>query len=116
MRVVSRAVLSVAAAAVLFSGAVQLNPEAANPAKPGVDWPQFRGIKAGGVAEGHTTPANWNIAEGKNVAWKTPLPGLGLSSPIVWRDQICLTTAISGHKDAGRAAPGPGRMRPLSYL
>ena len=113
MRVVSRAVLSVAAAAVLFGGALRLNPEAANPAKPGVDWPQFRGIQAAGVAEGHKTPASWNIAEGKNVAWKTPVPGLGLSSPIVWGDQICLTTAISGQKDAGLRVGLYGDIAPV---
>jgi outer membrane protein assembly factor BamB len=113
MRVVSRAVLSIAATAILFGAMLQLSPEAANPPKPGVDWPQFRGIKAGGVAEGHKTPASWNIAEGKNVAWKTPIPGLGLSSPIVWGDQVCLTTAISGQKDAGLRVGLYGDIAPV---
>jgi len=68
--------------------------------RPGIDWPQFRGIDAAGVAEGVDTPASWDLAKGTNVLWKTPIPGLGLSSPVVWRDRVFLTTAISGRKDA----------------
>jgi outer membrane protein assembly factor BamB len=75
----------------------------AAPAAPraGVDWPQFRGIAASGVAEGFSLPATWNAADGTNVIWKTAIPGLGLSSPIVWKDEIFLSSAISGRKDAG---------------
>ena len=68
--------------------------------RPGIDWPQFRGIAAAGVAEGVDPPASWDMAKGTNVLWKTPIPGLGLSSPVVWRDRVFLTTAISGRKDA----------------
>jgi len=68
--------------------------------KPGVDWPQFRGISASGVAEGFSLPATWDAKSGTNVIWKTPIPGLGLSSPVVWGDEIFLTTAISGKVDA----------------
>jgi outer membrane protein assembly factor BamB len=69
--------------------------------RPGVDWPSFRGIRAAGVAEGYTTAAMWNVPQGKGVRWKTPIDGLGHSSPIVWGDRVCVTTAISGKKDAG---------------
>jgi outer membrane protein assembly factor BamB len=68
--------------------------------KPGVDWPQFRGIAARGIAEGRPAPTRWNVADGTNVAWKAALPGLGLSSPVVWGDLVCVTTALSGRKDA----------------
>jgi len=68
--------------------------------RPGIDWPQFRGIAAAGVAEGVDPPASWDMTKGTNVLWKTPIPGLGLSSPVVWRDRVFLTTAISGRKDA----------------
>src|SRR5215510_13707780 len=64
--------------------------------QPGVDWPQFRGIKAEGVAEGFSLPPTWNVATGQNVIWKTPIPGLGLSSPVVWGDDVFVSTAISG--------------------
>ena len=68
--------------------------------RPGVDWPQFRGISATGIAEGFSVPATWNAANNTNIVWKTPIPGLGLSSPIVWGDLVFISTAISGKKDS----------------
>lgn len=68
--------------------------------RPGVDWPQFRGIAASGIAEGFSLPTTWNAADGTNVLWKTAIPGLGLSSPVVWGDEVFLSTAISGKTDA----------------
>jgi len=69
--------------------------------RPGIDWPQFRGIDAGGVADGFSPPRDWNVAQNKNVQWKTAIAGLGLSSPVIWGDLLCVTSAISGQKDAG---------------
>jgi outer membrane protein assembly factor BamB len=50
-------------------------------------------------------PAVWNVAAGTNVLWKTAVPGLGLSSPVVWGDMLCVTSAISGKADA-KLRPG----------
>ena len=82
-------------------------------AKPGVDWPQFRGIRATGVAEGFALPASWDVAKGQSVAWKTAIPGLGLSSPIVWGDLACVSTSISGQKDAGLKVGLYGDVKPV---
>ena len=76
-----------------------------NAGRAGVDWPQFRGIGATGVSEGRPMPAVWNVAAGTNVLWKTVVPGLGLSSPVVWGDMLCVTSAISGKADA-KLRPG----------
>ncbi|MGD0517894.1 MAG: hypothetical protein ABSA26_10205, partial [Thermoguttaceae bacterium] len=46
------------------------------------NWPQFRGPGARGIAAGANLPDQWSDTE--NVAWKTDIPGLGWSSPIVW--------------------------------
>jgi len=54
----------------------------------GQNWPQFRGPGATGVVEGHTTPVNWNVEKSQNVAWKTEIPGLAHSSPVVWGNKI----------------------------
>ena len=81
--------------------------------RPGVDWPQFRGIAATGIAEGKPLPMTWSLAEGRNVAWRTPLPGLGLSSPVVWGDLACVTTAISGQKDAAIRPGLYGDIKPV---
>lgn len=67
--------------------------------RSGVDWPSFRGPGASGVAEGFATPVSWNVEASKGVVWKTPIPGLGHSSPIIWQDRVCVTTAISGKAD-----------------
>src|SRR6476659_5492629 len=75
-----------------------------NAPRPGIDWPQFRGVSATGISEGAPAPTEWNVAANKNVLWKTEIPGLGLSSPVVWGDQLFVTSAISGRKDAGLRA------------
>ena len=67
-------------------------------ARPSQNWPSFRGPNASGIAEGSATPTRWDAENGKNVQWKTPIPGLGHSSPIVWRNRIFVTSAISGQE------------------
>jgi outer membrane protein assembly factor BamB len=63
-------------------------------------WPQFRGAHAAGVADGASLPEAWDAARGTGVLWKTRIPGLAHSSPVVWGDQVFLTTAISSRPDA----------------
>ena len=63
-----------------------------------VNWPQFRGPGASGIAEGVATPTTWSVPESSNLKWKTPIPGLGHSCPVVWGDRMFLTTAISDKK------------------
>jgi outer membrane protein assembly factor BamB len=54
-------------------------------------WPRWRGPSGQGLAAGTGYPDAWSATE--NVAWKVAVPGLGNSSPIVWRDRVILTTA-----------------------
>jgi outer membrane protein assembly factor BamB len=61
------------------------------------NWPGFRGPGARGVAESADLPVSWSVETGANVAWKTPIPGLGLSSPVIWGDLVFLTTAVSSN-------------------
>jgi outer membrane protein assembly factor BamB len=56
-------------------------------------WPQFRGTQAGVADDDPALPDRWSETE--NVVWKTDIPGLGWSSPIVWGDHVFVTTAIS---------------------
>jgi outer membrane protein assembly factor BamB len=69
------------------------------------DWPSFRGPAASGVADGQRLPDTWDAATGANIRWKTGIPGLAHSSPIVWGGRIFVTTAISG---LGNATFKPG--------
>lgn len=61
----------------------------------GGEWPSFRGLNASGVAEGYPTPTRWDATRGVHLAWKTPIPGLAHSSPVVWGDRVFVTTAVS---------------------
>ena len=64
------------------------------------NWPQFRGAGASGVAEGHVLPTTWNAEKSEGVLWKSPVVGLGHSCPVIWQDQLFLTTAVTGKKEA----------------
>jgi outer membrane protein assembly factor BamB len=58
-------------------------------------WPAFRGANGAGVADGQGAVADWDVASGRNIRWKTPVPGLATSSPIVWGDRVIVVTAAS---------------------
>jgi outer membrane protein assembly factor BamB len=73
---------------------------AATDARQGARWPSFRGISASGVADGQQIPDRWDLARGEHVKWRTPLPGLAHSSPVVWDDLVIVTTAISSRSEA----------------
>ena len=64
------------------------------------EWPSFRGPAAAGVADGQHLPDAWDGAKGTQIKWKTEIPGLAHSSPIVWRDRIFVTTAVSSRPNA----------------
>lgn len=81
--------------------------------RPGVDWPQFRGIRASGIDDRHPVPSTWNLAKNQAIRWKTPIPGLGHSSPVIWGDTVFLTTSISGQKDAGLKVGYYGDIDPV---
>lgn len=58
------------------------------------DWPSFRGRDARGVAEGHALAESWDIATGEHVLWRTAIPGLAHSSPIVQGRRVYVTSAV----------------------
>src|SRR5262249_47876408 len=60
------------------------------------DWPQFRGPDGQGHSSARGLPLRWN--EKENVRWKTAIPGLGWSSPVIGDGRVWLTTATDdGH-------------------
>jgi outer membrane protein assembly factor BamB len=56
------------------------------------NWPQWRGPEANGIALKGNPPTEWS--ETKNVKWKVAIPGKGHNTPIVWGDQLFITTAV----------------------
>jgi outer membrane protein assembly factor BamB len=57
----------------------------------GDNWPTWRGPSHDGVSREKGVPATWS--ETKNIAWKLTLPGMGMSTPVVWDNRIFLTSA-----------------------
>ena len=68
------------------------------------DWPQFRGPTGQGHSAERGVPVEWS--ESRHVVWKTPVPGLGWSSPVVAGRRVWVTTGV---KDRG------GSLRALAY-
>ena len=55
------------------------------------NWPRFRGPNGTGVSADKDVPVKWTATEG--VLWKTPIPGRGNSSPIVWGDRVFIQSS-----------------------
>lgn len=55
------------------------------------NWPCFRGPTGQGVSQEKNLPLTWSLRE--NLAWRTQIPGIGWSSPIVWENRVFLTSA-----------------------
>ena len=81
------------------------------------DWPQWRGPGGQGHAESTQLPAEWS--EGKNVTWRTELPGRGWSSPVILGNQVWVTaaheTVASEEKKKERLKANTG-SQPLTVL
>jgi outer membrane protein assembly factor BamB len=77
----------------------------------GENWPQFRGPHGDNHADNAQLPLTWS--ERKNIVWKTAIHDKGWSSPVVWRDQVWLTTAKADGKELfAVCVDGPsGRVR-----
>ena len=65
----------------------QINPER--------QWTAYRGRLSSGVLDNANLPASFDLNKMINVRWKTEIPGLGLSSPVIWDNKIFITSAIS---------------------
>jgi len=55
------------------------------------NWPQFRGPTGDGSVVGKKLVASWK--EDQNIRWKVPVPGTGWSSPVIWGEQVWVTSA-----------------------
>jgi len=76
-------------------------------------WPAFRGLNASGVADGRPTPVSWDAAKGEGVLWTTPIPGVAVSSPIVWGNRVFVSTAVSSDPAQGIRTGLYGDVEPV---
>lgn len=72
---------------------------ATSPPARGENWPCWRGPRGDGTSLDPHAPTKWSGTTGENVAWKTPLPGWGHSSPIIWDDRIFVTACVEPSKE-----------------
>jgi len=56
------------------------------------NWPGWRGPQGDGTSQEPNMPVHWSATS--NVVWKTPLPGSGHASPIVWGERVFVVTAL----------------------
>jgi outer membrane protein assembly factor BamB len=80
------------------------------------NWPSFRGDAASGNGDGQGAVSEWDVASGKNIKWKTPIPGIANSSPVVWGNRIFVTTAISKAGDNTFKTGAYGDVTPVDDL
>lgn len=62
---------------------------------PERQWTSFRGYMSSGVLDNANLPESFDLSKMINIKWKTEIPGLGLSSPVIWDNKIFITSAIS---------------------
>jgi outer membrane protein assembly factor BamB len=71
-----------------------------SPAAAAAEWPHWRGPGATGTTTATNLPERWSATE--HIAWKAPINGAGVSSPIVVGDRIIVTSQIG----TGERRPG----------
>ena len=67
------------------------------------NWPQFRGPEANMLVTGENLPTQWS--DDLNVAWTYALEGEGWASPVIWENQVLVTTVVAEKINK----PGEGR-------
>ena len=98
----------------LFLILVLSNNEISGQVNPDRQWPSYRGKLSSGVLDNTNLPDSFDLKSMTNVKWKTEIPGLGLSSPVVWDNKIFVTTAVSGADKAGFKPGLYGDVTPVS--
>ncbi len=73
------------------------------------NWPQWRGPLANGVSPDGKFPLEWS--ESKNIKWKIAIPGKGHSTPIIWGDQIFVSSAVETDKEGKPEVQEGGAQR-----
>ena len=67
------------------------------------NWPGWRGPNRNGVTSDTGVPTTWSATE--NVLWKMPVPGAGISNPVIWEDRV-FVTASEGREQAAQVRCG----------
>jgi len=72
------------------------------------NWPSFRGHNGNGEEAGFAAPVKWDAPK-----WKTPVPGLAHSSPVIWGNRVFVTTAVTAKGDESLKVGLYGSIQPV---
>ena len=75
--------------------AVVFSNRLAGQTDPARQWPVYRGYMSSGVLDNAGLPESFDLRKMVNIRWKVSIPGLGLSSPVIWENRLYITTAVS---------------------
>jgi outer membrane protein assembly factor BamB len=81
---------------------------------PSRQWPSYRGYMASGVLDEARLPDSFDPADMTNLKWKNEVPGLGLSSPVIWGEKLFITTAVSKDDQKGLKPGLYGNVEPVN--
>jgi len=115
-RVTGDATAAPPAATAAAPDAATAPPTVASRATGPRNWPSFRGDGTSGNGDGQHAVTEWDVASGKNIKWKTPIPGIANSSPIVWANRIFVTSAFSKTGDNTFRTGLYGDVKPVDDL
>ncbi|MDX2442608.1 MAG: PQQ-binding-like beta-propeller repeat protein [Bacteroidales bacterium] len=72
-----------------------------NSVDPERQWSVYRGSHSAGFLDNANLPEKWDVEKAQNIKWKIDIPGLALSGPVIWGNDLFLTTAISDSDTSG---------------
>lgn len=81
---------------------------------PERQWPAYRGFFSSGVLDKTNLPEKFDLKTSENIKWKINIPGMGISSPVIWGDRLFITTAVSEADKAGFKPGLYGDVTPVS--
>jgi outer membrane protein assembly factor BamB len=79
----------------IFLLAFFISPRVSGQDNPERQWPAYRGYMSSGILDNAGLPDSFDLQKNVNILWKTEIPGLGLSSPVIWGNKLFITTAVS---------------------
>ncbi len=80
---------------------------------PERQWPSYRGYYARGYLDDANLPDTFNGENMTSIKWETAIPGLALSSPVVWGDRVFITSAIGRGDSSGLRTTLTGDVTPV---
>jgi len=83
--------------------------DAAPPEELNRNWPRFRGPEGSGFWPSNA-PVKWDAKTGDGLAWKTPAPGPGFNSPIIWGERVFVSAGDAQKREVFSLELNTGKL------